>query len=49
MIVEPTAVLGLAGLDNLITEGKIKDGSKVGIVLTGGNIDMAKYCKIIGN
>jgi threonine dehydratase len=48
MIVEPTAALGLAGLDNMIREGKIKDGARVGTVLTGGNIDLAKYCKIIG-
>jgi threonine dehydratase len=40
MIVEPTGVLGLAGLENLIKEGVIKDGARIGIIITGGNVDL---------
>lgn len=40
MIVEPTGVLGLAGLENLINEGVVEDGSRIGIILTGGNVDL---------
>jgi threonine dehydratase len=40
MVVEPTGVLGLVGLENLIKEGSIKDGARVGIILTGGNVDL---------
>jgi len=47
MIVEPTGCLGLSGLKQLIKEGKIKDGDKVGCVLTGGNIDLLKYSDLI--
>jgi len=40
MIIEPTGVLGLVGLENLINEGAIKDGARIGIILTGGNVDL---------
>jgi len=49
MILEPTGVLGLGGLENLIDQGLIKDGARVGIILTGGNIDLQKYSKLISN
>jgi threonine dehydratase len=47
MIVEPTGLLELAGLKKLIKQGEIKDGAKVGIVLSGGNIDFNKFSKLI--
>ena len=40
IVVEPTGCLGIAGLEKLIDEGKIKDGERVGIVITGGNVDL---------
>lgn len=49
MILEPTGVLGLAGLENLIDEGVIKDGDRIGIILTGGNIDLLKYSKLVSS
>ncbi len=47
MIVEPTGCLGLAGLKKIIKEGKVKDGDKIGIVISGGNIDLIKFQKIM--
>ena len=44
---EPTGALGLAGLKKMVKTGQIKSGSKVGVVLTGGNVDMADYAKYI--
>jgi len=40
MVLEPTGCLGEAGLRRLVREGKIKDGDKIGVLLTGGNIDL---------
>ena len=47
MIVEPTGCLGLAGLRKLVACGEIPKGSKCGVIISGGNVDMARYCKII--
>ena len=43
MIVEPTGCLGLAGLRKIIKEGKVKDGDRIGIIISGGNIDLMKF------
>ena len=36
-VMEPTGVLGLAGLIKSASEGRLKRGSRVGVVLSGGN------------
>lgn len=47
MVVEPTGCLGLAGLKKLVREGVIKAGSRVGVIISGGNVDMKRYCDLI--
>ncbi|MFV0406274.1 MAG: threo-3-hydroxy-L-aspartate ammonia-lyase [Propioniciclava sp.] len=44
LIVEPTGVLGLAGLRN--RAGNLA-GRRVGVVLTGGNIDPASFARLL--
>lgn len=45
-VVEPTGVLGLAAL----LDGAIPDvaGRRVGVVLSGGNVDLARYAGLVG-
>jgi threonine dehydratase len=47
MIVEPTGCLGLAGLRKLVKSGEIPPGSNCGIIISGGNVDMARYCALL--
>lgn len=47
MVVEPTGCLGLAGLKKLVKEGTIKANSRVGVIISGGNVDMKRYCDLI--
>lgn len=49
MIVEPTGCLGLAGLRKLVREGMIKAGSRVGVIISGGNVEMKRYCDLISS
>ena len=42
-IIEPSGVLGIAAIEKMIDEGKIKDGEKIGTVISGGNIDLLKF------
>eukprot|EP00568_Trieres_chinensis_P007075 CAMPEP_0183308402 /NCGR_PEP_ID=MMETSP0160_2-20130417/21785_1 /TAXON_ID=2839 ORGANISM="Odontella Sinensis, Strain Grunow 1884" /NCGR_SAMPLE_ID=MMETSP0160_2 /ASSEMBLY_ACC=CAM_ASM_000250 /LENGTH=402 /DNA_ID=CAMNT_0025472243 /DNA_START=21 /DNA_END=1229 /DNA_ORIENTATION=+ len=48
MIVEPTGCLGLAGLKKLVASGEVKPGSNCGVIISGGNVDLARYCKLLG-
>jgi len=47
IVIEPTGCLGVAGLEKQIQEGQIKDGDRVGIVITGGNVDLKKFTELI--
>ena len=47
MIVEPTGCLGLAGLRKLVSSGEIPAGSTCGVIISGGNVDMARYCELL--
>ena len=47
IVVEPTGCLALAGLYKMVRQGKIKTGARVGVILTGGNIDMQDYATLI--
>ena len=49
MIVEPTGCLGVAGLKKLVQSGEIQAGSKCGVIISGGNVDMARYCQLISS
>ena len=44
MVVEPTGCLGLAALRNLKQQFR---GQRVGIIVTGGNVDIEKYASLI--
>lgn len=44
MVVEPTGCLGLAALRN--ANGRFK-GQRVGIIVTGGNVDIEKYASLL--
>ena len=47
MIVEPTGCLALAGLRKMVMNGEIPKGSICGVVISGGNIDLPRYCRLI--
>ncbi|KAL9188630.1 hypothetical protein ACHAXT_007008 [Thalassiosira profunda] len=47
MIVEPTGCLGLAGLRKMVKSGQVPNGSNCGVVISGGNVDLKKYCELI--
>ena len=44
-VVEPTGVLALAGV--LTGAIPIAPGSRVGVVLSGGNVDLARYADLL--
>ena len=44
MVVEPTGCLALAGLHQC---GLNLKGKRVGVVISGGNIDISKYCELL--
>ena len=43
MIVEPTGCLGLAGLRKYARHHQIREGSKIGVIISGGNIDIQRF------
>eukprot|EP00980_Cylindrotheca_fusiformis_P009827 scaffold2164_cov106-Cylindrotheca_fusiformis.AAC.10 len=47
MIVEPTGCLSLAGLRKLVKRGEVPPGSNCGVIISGGNVDMARYCALL--
>lgn len=49
MIVEPTGVLGLAGLRKMVASGEVPKGSNCGVVISGGNVDLERYCRLISS
>ena len=44
MIIEPTGCLGLAGAKYSGVDIK---GKKVGVIISGGNIDLPKFSKLV--
>jgi threonine dehydratase len=44
MIVEPTGCLGLAGAIN--AKGALK-GKRIGVIVSGGNIDLERFCSLV--
>lgn len=49
MIVEPTGCLGLAGLRQMVNNGEIEKGANCGVIISGGNVDLERYCKLISS
>ena len=47
MVIEPTGGLGLAGLKKMVASGEVPAGSKVGVIISGGNVDLQRYCNLI--
>lgn len=47
MVVEPTGCLGLAGLRKMVERGEVEKGSCCGVVISGGNVDLERYCRLI--
>ncbi|MNT79575.1 serine/threonine dehydratase [compost metagenome] len=45
MVVEPTGCLAFAGA---IAAAKAIEGQRVGIVISGGNVDLSRYASLIG-
>lgn len=44
ILVEPTGCLGLAGLKNCGLDLK---GKKIGVIISGGNVDLTRYAELI--
>mmetsp|Transcript_15994 Transcript_15994/g.20900 ORF Transcript_15994/g.20900 Transcript_15994/m.20900 type:complete len:344 (-) Transcript_15994:134-1165(-) len=47
MIVEPTGCLGIAGLKKLVASGEVSPGSNCGVIISGGNVDLARYSRLL--
>ncbi|TGV07447.1 pyridoxal-phosphate dependent enzyme, partial [Alcaligenaceae bacterium 429] len=45
LVVEPTGCLGFAAASNMKEQLR---GKRVGIVLSGGNVDIQQFCKLLG-
>jgi threonine dehydratase len=45
LVVEPTGCLGLAAARRL---GRALQGQRVGVVVSGGNVDLARFCALVG-
>jgi threonine dehydratase len=45
LVVEPTGCLGFAAASNMKEQLR---GKRVGIVLSGGNVDISQFCKLLG-
>ena len=43
MVIEPTGCLGLAAARNM---GPLLQGKRVGIILSGGNVDLSRFCAL---
>lgn len=46
LVVEPTACLGLAGA---LHGGLQLQGQRIGVIVSGGNVDLARYAQLIGS
>ncbi len=46
LVVEPTGVLGFAGAASM---GDRLRGQRVGVILSGGNVDLARFAALVGN
>lgn len=44
LLVEPTGCLGFAGARNMIDK---LAGQRVGVIISGGNVDMARFCSLL--
>ena len=49
LVVEPTGCLGLAGLRKMVRSGEVPKGSKCGVVISGGNVDLKRYCELVSS
>jgi threonine dehydratase len=50
MVVEPTGMLGLAGLRTCVqTQDLDLKGKRCGVVISGGNVDLKRYSKLISS
>mmetsp|Transcript_1313 Transcript_1313/g.1973 ORF Transcript_1313/g.1973 Transcript_1313/m.1973 type:complete len:351 (+) Transcript_1313:117-1169(+) len=49
MIIEPTGCLGLAGLRKMVSMDQIPSGANCGVILSGGNVDMDRYCDLVSS
>lgn len=47
MVVEPTGVLGLAGLNRMARDGQVPEGARVGVIISGGNVDLDAFSGIV--
>lgn len=45
LVVEPTGCLGFAAARQL---GEAARGKRIGIILSGGNVDIARFCELLG-
>ena len=48
MVVEPTGCLGAAALFERVTGLPDLRGARVGVILSGGNVDVARYAQLLG-
>ncbi|MNW08477.1 serine/threonine dehydratase [compost metagenome] len=44
MVVEPTGCLGLAAVREM---GKVLEGKRVGVIVSGGTIDLDRYARLL--
>ena len=49
MVVEPSGVLGLAGVVRDAREGKLGGAQTVGVLVSGGNVDLERFCTLVSS
>ena len=47
MIVEPTGCLAFAAARRLRAEGVIARGARIGVIVSGGNVDLSRFCTLL--
>ena len=47
MVVEPTGCLGFAAACEAAETGATLAGKRVGVIISGGNVDMARYAELL--
>jgi threonine dehydratase len=49
MVVEPTGCLSFAGACKALQEKPPAKGERIGVIVSGGNVDLARYAELLAS